>query len=150
MPIHIELVTQEKKVFEENEADIVIVPAVEGEMGVLPNHAPVLTTLTYGELVVRKGAAEERFAVYGGVVDVRPDKVIVLADLAESSYALDLEKAQAARERARQLLDDGLPGADNREAELALRRANLAVRISQKIRSRGSMLRILDEESSDA
>ncbi|MYD11826.1 MAG: ATP synthase F1 subunit epsilon [Chloroflexi bacterium] len=149
MPLHIELVTQEKKVFEEADADIVIVPAVEGEMGVLPNHAPVLTTLTFGELVVRKGAAEERFAVYGGVVDVRPDKVVVLADLAESSYALDLEMAQAARDRARQLLDDGLPGADNREAELALRRANLAVRISQKIRSRGSMLRILDEESAE-
>ena len=83
MPIHIELVTQEKKVFDEPEADIVIVPAIEGEMGVLPNHAPVLTTLTFGELVVRKGAAEERFAVYGGVVDVRPDKVVVLADLAD-------------------------------------------------------------------
>ena len=150
MPIHIELVTQEQRVFEEAEADIVIVPAVEGEMGVLPNHAPVLTTLTYGELVVRKGDAEERFAVYGGVVDVRPDKVVVLADLAESSYALDLEKAQEARDRARQLLEEGLPGADNREAELALRRANLAVRISQKIRSRGSMLRILDEESAEA
>ena len=150
MPIHIELVTQEEKVFEEAEADIVIVPAVEGEMGVLPNHAPVLTTLTFGELVVRKGAAEERFAVYGGVVDVRPDKVIVLADLAESSYQLDLEMAQDARDRARQLLDDGLPGADNREAELALRRANLAVRISQKIRSRGPMLRILDEDSAEA
>ncbi len=150
MPIHIELVTQERKVFEESEADIVIVPAVEGEMGVLPNHAPVLTTLTFGELVVRKDAAEERFAVYGGVVDVRPDKVIVLADLAESSYALDLEMAQAARERARQLLEDGLPGADNREAELALRRANLAVRISQRIRSRGPGLRILDEESAEA
>ena len=150
MPIHIELVTQEKKVFEESEADIVIVPAVEGEMGVLPNHAPVLTALTFGELVVRKGAAEERFAVYGGVVDVRPDKVVVLADLAESSYALDLEKAQDARERARQLLEDGLPGADNREAELALRRANLAVRISHKIRSRGSMVRILDEETAEA
>ena len=82
MPIHIELVTQERKIFEEPEADIVIVPAVEGEMGVLPNHAPVLTTLSFGELVVRKGDAEERFAIYGGVVDVRPDKIVVLADLA--------------------------------------------------------------------
>ena len=80
MPIHIELVTQEAKVFEEQNADIVIVPAVEGEMGVLPNHAPVLTTLSFGELVVRKGEAEERFAIFGGVVDVRPDKVVVLAD----------------------------------------------------------------------
>lgn len=147
MPIHIELVTQERKIFDEPAADIVIVPAVEGEMGVLPNHAPVLTTLTYGELVVRKGDAEERFAVYGGVVDVRPDKVVVLADLAESSFALDLEMAQQARERASRILEEGLPDADNRQAELALRRANLAVRISQKVRSRGSMIRIIDEDS---
>ena len=150
MPIHIELVTQEKKIFDEPAADIVIVPAVEGEMGVLPNHAPVLTTLTYGELVVRKGDAEERFAVYGGVVDVRPDKVVVLADLAESSFALDLEMAEQARERARRLLEEGLRGTDNRQAELALRRANLAVRISQKVRSRGSMIRIIDEDSPEA
>ncbi len=145
MPIHIELVTQERKVFDEPEADIIIVPAVEGEMGVLPNHAPVLTTLTFGELVVRKGAAEERFAIYGGVVDVRPDKVVVLADLAESSYALDLEKAQEARDHVRQVLEEGPPDAINRDAELALRRANLAVRISQKIRNRGSAMRIIDE-----
>ena len=146
MPIHVELVTQERKVFEEPEADIIIVPAVEGEMGVLPNHAPVLTTLSFGELVVRKGDAEERFAIYGGVVDVRPDKVVVLADLAESSFALDLEKAQEARDRARDLVEEGPSGVDNRQAELALRRANLAVRISQKVRSRGSMLRIIEDD----
>ena len=149
MPIHIELVTQEAKIFDEPEADIVIVPAVEGEMGVLPNHAPVLTTLSFGELVVRKGEAEESFAIYGGVVDVRPDKVVVLADLAESSFALDLEKAQEARERARVILEDGPPGLDNRQAELELRRANLAVRISQKVRNRGSMLRIVEEDAEE-
>ena len=149
MPIHIELVTQEEKIFDEPAADIVIVPAAEGEMGVLPNHAPVLTTLTYGELVVRKGDAEERFAIYGGVVDVRPDKVVVLADVAESSFALDLEMAHQARERARKMLEEGVPGGDNRQAELALRRANLAVRISQKVRSRGSMLRIIEEDSDE-
>ncbi len=150
MPIHFELVTQEQKIFDEPEADIVMVPAVEGEMGVLPNHAPVLTALGFGELLVRKGAAEERFAIYGGVVDVRPDKVVVLADLAESSFALDLEKAQEAREQARQALEAAPSEAENREALMALRRANLAVRISQKLRSRGSALRILDEESDQA
>ncbi len=150
MPIHVELVTQERSIFDEPSADIVMVPAVEGEMGVLPNHAPVLTTLTYGELVVRKGAAEERFAIYGGVVDVRPDKVVVLADLAESSFALDLEKAQTARDQARQALEAAPSEAENREALMALRRANLAVRISQRIRSRGSALRILEEDSDEA
>ena len=147
MPIHIELVTQEKKIFDEPNADMIIIPAVEGEMGVLPNHAPVLTALTFGELVVRKGNAEERFAIYGGVVDVRPDKVVVLADTAESSFALDLEQAQEARDRARKLLEEGVPEADNREAELALRRANLAIKVSQKMRASGSMLRILDEDT---
>ena len=147
MPIHVELVTQERKVFEEPEADIVIVPGVEGEMGVLPNHAPVLTTLQYGELIVRKGNAEERFAVYGGVVDIRPDKVVVLADTAESSYELDIEKVEAAREQARKLLEEGVPEAENREAQLALRRANLAIRLNQKVRNSGPKIRILDEDS---
>src|SRR5690606_23390636 len=105
MPIHVELVTQERKVFEEKEADIVIIPAADGEMGVLPHHAPVLTTLGFGELVVRKQGREERFAIYGGVVDVRPDKVVVLADLAESSFALDRERIEAARESARRMLE---------------------------------------------
>ncbi len=62
---------------------MVLVPGSEGEMGILPHHAPVLTTLAYGELVVRKGRAEESFVIFGGVVDIRPDRVIVLADLAE-------------------------------------------------------------------
>ena len=84
MPIAVEVVTPERIVFSEPEADMVIVPGVEGEMGILPRHAPVLTTLGYGELIVRKGRAEERFAIFGGVVDIRPDKVVVLADLAES------------------------------------------------------------------
>lgn len=147
MPIHVELVTQERKLFDEPNADMVIVPAVEGEMGVLPNHAPVLTTLGFGELIVRKGNAEERFAVYGGVVDIRPDKVIVLADTAESSYAVDLEKMEQAREQARKTLEDGVSAGDNRAAELALRRANFAIQVSQKVRRSGSMIRILDEDT---
>lgn len=146
MPIHVELVTQERKVFEEPEADMVIVPGVEGEMGVLPNHAPILTTLQFGELIVRKGNAEERFAVYGGVVDIRPDKIVVLADTAESSYAVDLEAVEAAREQARRIIEEGVPDADNREAQLALRRANLAIRLSQKVRSSGPAIRILDQD----
>ncbi len=150
MPIHVELVTQEEKVFEEPEADIVVLPAVEGEMGVLPNHAPVLTTLGFGEMVVRKGNAEERFAIYGGVVDVRPDKVVVLADLAESAYDLDIEKVQAARERAAQMLASGVPEEQNREAALALRRAELALRISRKIQQRGSVLRIIQDDEEES
>lgn len=116
-------------------------------MGVLPRHAPVLTTLTFGELIVRKGSAEERFAIYGGVVDVRPDKVVVLADLAESSFAIDATKAEEARNRAQQMLKEGVPEEANRQATLALRRAELQLKISRKVRDSGAgQLRILDED----
>jgi F-type H+-transporting ATPase subunit epsilon len=145
MPIHVEVVTQEKRVFEEPEADIVIIPGSEGEMGVLPHHAPVLTTLGFGELVIRKGNAEERFAIYGGVVDIRPDKVVVLADLAESSFELDMEAIDSARERASRMMAEGVPEGENRAAALALRRAELAVRIKNKIQARGTVMRIIDE-----
>ncbi|QPC81471.1 ATP synthase F1 subunit epsilon [Phototrophicus methaneseepsis] len=148
MPIHVELVSRERKVFEEPEADIVVLPAMEGEMGVLPNHAPILTPLTFGEMVVRKGNAEERFAIYGGVVDVRPDKVVVLADTAESSYSIDAEKAEEARRRAQSLLDEGLPPEQNRDAVLALRRAEFALKVSRNMQSRGgSRLRIIMDEN---
>ncbi|MBZ0292479.1 MAG: ATP synthase F1 subunit epsilon [Anaerolineae bacterium] len=147
MPIHVELVTQERKIFEEPEADMVVIPASEGEMGVLPHHAPVLTTLSFGELVIRKGNAEERFAVYGGVVDVRPDKVVVLADLAESSFALDIEAIEEARTSAAQMLEEGLPEEQNRDAILALRRAELGLRIQRKLQSRsGPVMRIVEQE----
>ena len=146
MPIHVELVTQERKVFEEPEADMVLIPAVEGEMGVLPHHAPVLTTLGFGELVVRKGDREERFAIYGGVVDVRPDKVVVLADLAESSFALDLQRIEEARESARRMIEEGVPPEQNREAALALRRAEFSLRVHRKLQGRGPVMRILEND----
>lgn len=147
--IHVEIVSKERKVFDEPNASMVLVPATEGEMGVLPNHAPVLTTLGFGELVVRKGNAEERFAIYGGIVDVRPGKVTVLAELAESSFNLDLEAIEQARERASRLMAEGVPPEMNRDAVLALRRAELASRITQRIRQRGSVLRIVSQEDEE-
>jgi F-type H+-transporting ATPase subunit epsilon len=150
MPIHVEVVTQERKVFEEREADIVVIPASEGEMGVLPHHAPVLTTMGFGELVIRKHGREERFVIYGGVVDVRPDKVIVLADLAESSFDLDEQQIEAARERAAQMMAQGVPESQNRAAALELRRAELALRVKMKLKSRGgSVLRIVDDTNAN-
>ena len=149
MPIHVELVTQEKKVFEEPEADIVVIPAAEGEMGVLPHHAPVLTTLGFGELIIRKGRAEERFAIYGGVVDVRPDKVVILADLAESSFDLDVEAAEKARETAAEMMAKGVPEETNRRAALELRRAELSLRIHRKIQSSGPVMRIIEDDNNE-
>jgi F-type H+-transporting ATPase subunit epsilon len=149
MTIHVEIVTQEKLVFEDKAADMVVIPASEGMMGILPRHAPVLTTLGFGELIIRKGSAEERFAIFGGVVDIRPGKVTVLADLAASSFDLDLEASEAARERAEKLLSEGLPPEQNRVAELQLRRANLELQISRKLKQSSPVMRILDSEKGE-
>ncbi|NWF68195.1 MAG: ATP synthase F1 subunit epsilon [Chloroflexi bacterium] len=147
MPIHVEVVTQEKKIFDEPNADMVIIPATEGVMGVLPRHAPVLTTMAFGELIVRKAGREESFAIYGGVVDIRPDKVVVLADLAESSYDITNEAIEAARASAEKLLQEGVGPEMNREAALALRRAELATRLARKVQGRVSpVMRIVDED----
>ena len=145
MPIHVEVITQEGKIFDEPAADMVIIPATEGEMGVLPNHAPVLTTLTFGELVVRKGDAEEYFAVYGGLVDVRPDKVVVLADMADIPDNVGVEELEKARQSAQKMLEEGVPAALNREATLALRRAELALKVKNKVKDR-NYLRILSDD----
>ncbi len=145
MPIAVEIVTQEKIVFSEPEADMIIVPGSEGEMGILPRHAPVLTTLAFGELIVRKGKAEESFAIYGGVVDIRPTKVVVLADLAESSFEIDVAAAEDARERAAKLMEEGVPEEENRQAALTLRRAELALKIQRRVQQRSAVLRIVEE-----
>lgn len=146
MTLHLEIVTQEEMVFDDNEVDMVIVPASEGVMGILPRHAPILTTLGFGELVVRKGNAEERFAIYGGVVDVRPGKVTVLAELASSSFALDLAEAEEARARAQKLITEGIPPDQYREAALTLRRAELNLRIGRKLQQRSPVMRIIQDD----
>jgi len=83
-------------------------------------------------------------------VDVRPDKVIVLADLAESAFNLDMRDIEEARESAARMLQEGVPEDQNREAQLALRRAELGARIHRRIQGRGSVLRILDQDAEDA
>lgn len=145
MPIQVEIVSQERIVFTEPAADMVLIPASEGVMGVLPRHAPVLTTLGVGELVVRKGQAEEIFAVVGGVVDVRPDKIIILADIAESAFALNVAAAEQARADAEKLLREGIPPDQQQEATVALRRASLELKLSRKLQQRAPVLRIVDE-----
>ncbi|CAG1012660.1 MAG: ATP synthase F1 subunit epsilon [Anaerolinea sp.] len=142
MPIRVDIVTQEKLLFSEPEADMVLVPGVEGLMGVLPHHAPLLTTLAHGELIVRKGGAEESFIVYGGVVEVRPDQVLVLADTAESTYEVDLEKAREARENAERVMREGVPPDKSTVFVQELRRATLQEDVLRKIKSRGAAVRI--------
>lgn len=126
MPIRCEIVSQDRIVYQ-NEVDIVVLPGAEGDMGILPNHTPLLTVLRYGIITVRSGQAEAYFTVAGGIAEVQPDQVTVLADSAENVEEIDIRRAEAAKKRAEELLQSGLPQ-DTDEylmIQSALRRSNL-------------------------
>ncbi len=150
MPMEVEVVSRVREQYQTTNATKVIQPPSEGEMGVQPNHTPLLTTLEYGELRVVEGEDIVSFVVYGGVVDVRPDKVTVLADDAESVTAIDLEQVEAARERARQLM--AAQPTEQQRAEIAqeLRRAEIAVRIRRRVEASGQRIRVLEDENNGA
>src|SRR4029078_13295736 len=99
-------VTPERLAYQD-EVDSVVLPGSEGELGVLPHHAPLVSTLGAGELRLRKGGEEESFAIVGGFLQVLPDKVVVMAETADMASEIDLEKAQAARRQAEQALESG-------------------------------------------
>jgi F-type H+-transporting ATPase subunit epsilon len=96
MPIRVEIVSQDRMVYQ-GDADMVILPGEMGEMGILPNHAPLLSTLKFGILKVRLGGREEFFTVAGGVAEVQPDIVTVLADAAENVREIDTARAAGYR-----------------------------------------------------
>jgi F-type H+-transporting ATPase subunit epsilon len=122
MPIKLEVVTAERIVYSDD-VDIVIAPGREGELGVLPHHAPLMTTLMPGELLARKEGEEYRLAISGGFLEVRPDRVIVLADTAERAEEIDIARAEAAKKRAEERLSHPSSEVDAARAEAALRRA---------------------------
>jgi F-type H+-transporting ATPase subunit epsilon len=132
MPIRLEIVTPERQLFDEA-VDSVVVPGSEGELGILPHHAPLLTTLGVGELRIRRGGFEESFAIVGGFLQVRPDKVVVMAETADVSSDIDVEKAQEARREAERALETGYrEGADLAAARAALQQALLRIRVAER------------------
>jgi len=138
MPIRCEIVSQDRTVYS-GDADMVLLPGTDGEMGILPHHAPLLTTLKYGVIKVRLQGVESFYTVAGGVAEVQPDLLTVLADAAENVEEIDLARAEAARKRAQELLAKGIP-ADNDtylKIETALRRSNLRLDAAHRYR-RGS------------
>ena len=132
MPIQLEIVTPERLVYQD-EVESVNVPGVEGELGILPHHAPLVSTLGYGELRIRKGGAEESFAIVGGFVQVRPDKVVVMAETADLASEIDLERAQEARREAERALETGYTeGADLSAARAVLQQALMRIRVAER------------------
>lgn len=135
MPIRCEIVSQDRLVYE-GDADLIVVPGRDGDMGILPNHAPLLSTLRFGILKVRRKGEELDFAVAGGVVEVQPDLVIVLADAAENVEEIDVARAEAAKRRAEEMLAKGPPpDTDTYLAmEAALKRSNLRLEAARRYR----------------
>lgn len=137
MPLQLEIVTSERTVFA-GEVDMVTVPGGGGVMGILPQHAPVLSTLKPGELRVRIGGEVQEFAIGGGFIDVHDNHVIILADSAERGDEIDEARAEAAIGRAQELLKNP---PQNREElmkiENALRRSQVRLKIAQRHSQRG-------------
>jgi F-type H+-transporting ATPase subunit epsilon len=118
---------------------MVVAPGIDGQLGILPHHAPLMTALTFGELAIHKAGAEDAFiAIGGGFMEVGPDHVTILADSAERAEEIDEERAEAARERAEQVMaqkhrDD----VDLARAEAALRRSILRLKVAKRKRRYG-------------
>jgi F-type H+-transporting ATPase subunit epsilon len=134
--IKIDVVTAETVVYSDN-VDIVIAPGIEGQLGILPQHSPLMTMLQPGELIAKKGNEEFILAVSGGFLEVRPDRVIVLADSAERAEEIDITRAEEAKKRAEKRLEKTYtPEVDNARAEAALRRSLIRLKVATRRRRR--------------
>jgi F-type H+-transporting ATPase subunit epsilon len=133
MTIRCEIVSQDRTVFQ-GDVDIVVLPGAAGEMGILPHHAPVLAILKYGVIKIRREGKEDLFTVAGGVAEVQPDIVTILADAAENIEDIDITRAKAAKKRAEDALSNLKP--EDHDAylrmEAALRRSNLRLDVARR------------------
>jgi F-type H+-transporting ATPase subunit epsilon len=137
MPIQLEIVTPERLAFSDT-VDGVVVPGSEGELGILPHHAPLVSTLGIGELRIQKGGQEEIFAIVGGFLQVRPDKVVVMAETADMASEIDVGRVEEARRDAERALESGsAEGADLAVARAQLQTALLRLRVAERRRREG-------------
>ena len=142
MPLTVEVVTAERVVRVEQGVDVLVAPGSEGQLAILPHHAALMTTLDYGELIFKRGTSEESFAISGGFMEVRRDRVTILADQAEAVDEIDLARAEAARARAEERIRRGreqnVRDVDMARAQAALQRSLLRLRIAQRRRGGAS------------
>lgn len=135
--LSVEIVTAERQVLAEQEVDMVVAPGSEGAVGILPRHAPLLTTLRPGVIRIKKGGSETAMAVTGGFFQVNADRVLVLADAAEREDEIDLARAEAARQHAEAALAEAARGGAPTQVEAArgaLRRSLVRLQVAQRRR----------------
>lgn len=142
MPIKCDIVSQDRMVFS-GDAEMVILPGSEGVMGILPNHSPVLTTFNFGIITVVTKNDRNYFTVAGGIAEVQPDLITVLADAAENVEELDESRAEKAKERAESILKESRPEDDSELDALrnALRRSTFRLEAIKRFKrsSKGSL-----------
>ena len=136
MPFQLEIVSPERRAFT-GSVDLVVVPAIDGELGILPNHARLISALGTGELRIKSAQGEQALLISGGFIEVRADKVVVMADLAEHSDEIDEAKAVEARRRAEADVDAIHEPIDLARARAALQTALMRERIAVRRRNRG-------------
>ncbi len=133
--LRLEIVTAERQIFADD-VNVVIAPGIEGQLGILPHHAPLMTMLQPGELIAKKNGEEIYLFISGGFLEVRPDKVIILADACERSDEIDIARAEEAKQRAQERLQSQSPTMDHARAEIALRRSLTRLRVAERIRKK--------------
>ena len=136
MPLKVEIVTAERLVYSEEGVDRLIVPGVEGELGVLTLHAPLLTMIQPGVMRIVKDGDEVEMAITGGFIEVRDNRVTILADSAERAEEIDEVRAEEARRRAQRLLEEREAEVDLAQAEASLRRALIRIKTAERRRRR--------------
>ncbi len=137
MPLQLDIVTAEQVIYSEEGVAQVVAPGSDGEFTVLPQHAEFITTLQPGELRITKDGAEDAMAITGGFLEVRDDRIVVLADAAERVEEIDVARAEEARRRAEEALLERSELADLAATQAALQRALMRLHIAEKRGRRG-------------
>lgn len=137
--LDVHIVTAEREVFAEGEVDEVVVPGIEGELTVLPEHAPLLTMVKPGVILLRKDGEDIDMAVTGGFIEVRQDRVTILADAAERAEEIDAVRAEEARRSAARLLEEREAEVDLAAAAAALQRALMRLKAVERRRRRSGV-----------
>jgi F-type H+-transporting ATPase subunit epsilon len=134
MPMRVDIVTIEREVFSADDVDLLNAPGADGVLGILPRHAPVVSSLKEGELEIVRGEERELMAIGGGFLQVRDSHIIVMADAAERASEIDESRAEAARERAAQAVQGAGDDIDRERAMASLRRAEVRLSVAKRRR----------------
>ena len=134
--MHLEIVTAERVVYSED-VSVVVAPGIIGDLGLLPNHAALLTMLRPGQLRVVRDGEESYLAISGGFLEVLGNRVTILADTAEQADEIDVERAEAALSRAQERVASAPSGLDLQQALASMRRSQARLAAGRRRRPRG-------------